>query len=52
MRLRNLRQSILRDKKDDDVVVETVEEDKPGKEEGSTEKSNQAQDQEETGCLK
>ena len=26
------------DKKDDDVVVETVEEDKPGKEEGSTEK--------------
>ena len=26
------------DKKDDDVVVETVEEDKPGKEEGTTEK--------------
>ena len=29
------------DKKDDDVVVETVEEDKPGKEEGSTEKVTQ-----------
>lgn len=29
----------LEDKKDDDVVIETIEEDKPGAEEGSTEKA-------------